>query len=409
MHENFVWKKREKPKSGINEQEVIATNSRRDAQEETFHEIAKVRQRRQDREMQMEEMDRIKAEESRMKELENYDEWAAKEEEFHLQQQRQRSAIRLVEGRERPVDVLAKNLLLFGLTEEEKKNRAAVKYKEKYNAIDELQTLEAELQEPHLFLSDLKLVELQELRTDIHAFCMLEREAAAANSYDKSNNVNLMVLQYWSALNAVVDDEISYLQGDGKDRNLLKDIQKLFKEQGKTDLETMKIDIEEKLHVGKNSQAQFDHNQQVIDVNYWEKVFGQLKVHLAKMDLSDIHSRMLVCQLEKLEKRKEALSKASGENVSTALSIRDSAQMANSVSEPNMPRGIDPNLGNLDEELGISDEVKLLPVTHTWQEKYQPRKPRYFNRVKTGYDWNKYNQTHYDHDNPPPKIVQIVQ
>jgi hypothetical protein len=31
---------------------------------------------------------------------------------------------------------------------------------------------------------------------------------------------------------------------------------------------------------------------------------------------------------------------------------------------------------------------------------------RYFNRVKTGYDWNKYNQTHYDHDNPPPKSVQ---
>ena len=31
---------------------------------------------------------------------------------------------------------------------------------------------------------------------------------------------------------------------------------------------------------------------------------------------------------------------------------------------------------------------------------------RYFNRVKTGYDWNKYNSTHYDHDNPPPKTVQ---
>ncbi len=26
--------------------------------------------------------------------------------------------------------------------------------------------------------------------------------------------------------------------------------------------------------------------------------------------------------------------------------------------------------------------------------------------MKTGYDWNKYNQTHYDHDNPPPKSVQ---
>lgn len=39
-------------------------------------------------------------------------------------------------------------------------------------------------------------------------------------------------------------------------------------------------------------------------------------------------------------------------------------------------------------------------------EKYRPRKPKYFNRVHTGYEWNKYNQTHYDQDNPPPKVVQ---
>ncbi len=41
-----------------------------------------------------------------------------------------------------------------------------------------------------------------------------------------------------------------------------------------------------------------------------------------------------------------------------------------------------------------------------WSGKYRPRKPKYFNRVQMGYEWNKYNQTHYDHDNPPPKVVQ---
>mgnify|MGYP001195193621 FL=1 len=43
---------------------------------------------------------------------------------------------------------------------------------------------------------------------------------------------------------------------------------------------------------------------------------------------------------------------------------------------------------------------------YSWSDKYRPRKPRFFNRVKTGYEWNKYNRTHYDSDNPPPKIVQ---
>jgi hypothetical protein len=26
--------------------------------------------------------------------------------------------------------------------------------------------------------------------------------------------------------------------------------------------------------------------------------------------------------------------------------------------------------------------------------------------LAAGYEWNKYNQTHYDFDNPPPKVVQ---
>merc|ERR1712194_21161 len=51
-------------------------------------------------------------------------------------------------------------------------------------------------------------------------------------------------------------------------------------------------------------------------------------------------------------------------------------------------------------------EIALPTKHYEWEDKYKPRKPRFFNRVKTGYEWNKYNQTHYDHDNPPPKQVQ---
>ncbi|CAK0785772.1 hypothetical protein CVIRNUC_008983 [Coccomyxa viridis] len=51
-------------------------------------------------------------------------------------------------------------------------------------------------------------------------------------------------------------------------------------------------------------------------------------------------------------------------------------------------------------------EVELDSKVYWLNEKYKPRKPKYFNRVHTGYEWNKYNQTHYDQDNPPPKVVQ---
>lgn len=59
-----------------------------------------------------------------------------------------------------------------------------------------------------------------------------------------------------------------------------------------------------------------------------------------------------------------------------------------------------------DDEAQFSVEMALDSQVYLWSDKYRPRKPRYFNRVHTGFEWNKYNQTHYDMDNPPPKIVQ---
>jgi hypothetical protein len=50
--------------------------------------------------------------------------------------------------------------------------------------------------------------------------------------------------------------------------------------------------------------------------------------------------------------------------------------------------------------------VPLEVQEYWWREKYRPRQPNFFNKVHTGYDWNKYNRAHYDVDNPPPKVVQ---
>ena len=59
------------------------------------------------------------------------------------------------------------------------------------------------------------------------------------------------------------------------------------------------------------------------------------------------------------------------------------------------------------DEVAFSEQVEVKNSRlHLWRDKYKARKPRFFNRVHTGFEWNKYNQTHYDSDNPPPKIVQ---
>jgi hypothetical protein len=408
LHETFTWKKRDdKRKTAAVPSKKALTNK------DTLLEIEKVRKRRLDRELQFEEMERIRAEESRMKELENYDEWARKEEEFHLQQQRQRSAIRLVEGREKPIDILAKNILLFGLSEEEKKNRASVKYQERYNAIEAMESLEAELEEPPTLLKMLKLKELEELIVDIDAFRQLEREALAyAAALDGKMIVeDNVILRYWDNLRIVAEDEIQFLKSGGnkgQHASMVNEVQSIFEGQSLADLRKMKIEIQDKLRRHAADANVFGEEE--FDRNYWKFVLEQLQVYISKMELSELHAKMLVRQLEKLEKKRDELArepkareKAGTEEVGGA---DEPSQRQEEEKNPALPENLDANFGDLEEELGLADEMGVQAKNYSWQDKYRPRKPRYFNRVKTGYDWNKYNQTHYDKDNPPPKIVQ---
>lgn len=390
LHDTFTWNKKKELSS--------STEAMAGKKIDSIEEIESIRRRRKERELEREEMDRLRAEESRMKELENYDDWAKKEEEFHLEQQRKRSAIRLVEGREKPIDVLAKNLLLFGLTKEEKQHRAAVKYEERYNALDELQKLDVELEEPQNIVGILKVGELHELLGDIDAFRRLEKDAGDSNG-------NSTIIMYWDALAHVVKDELSFIQNGGEDSSYakkIKGIKAIFEGQSQSDLMKMKEEIELKLMKANSAGWNVD-----TDCSYWNSVMEQLSVHLAKTDLTKLHSKMLVCQLEQLETRKELLSKQQKDGTSSSKNeLGEEVELnGDQTHHVNVPANVDANFGNLEEELGLSDEV-ILANGYSWQDRYVPRKPRYFNRIRSGFDWNRYNQTHYDTETPPPKIVQ---
>jgi len=84
--------------------------------------------------------------------------------------------------------------------------------------------------------------------------------------------------------------------------------------------------------------------------------------------------------------------------------VRRSLMEPGGTDERSLPSATD--MGNNEEKMDQTDEFALPTRTYAWQDKHRPRKPRYFNRVRTGFDWNKYNSTHYDKENPPPKTVQ---
>jgi hypothetical protein len=62
--------------------------------------------------------------------------------------------------------------------------------------------------------------------------------------------------------------------------------------------------------------------------------------------------------------------------------------------------------GFLENEEIFTNEEPIVTPSERQVGRRQLRKPLFFNRVQMGYEWNKYNQTHYDHENPPPKVVQ---
>ncbi|KAF2168592.1 hypothetical protein M409DRAFT_65502 [Zasmidium cellare ATCC 36951] len=81
--------------------------------------------------------------------------------------------------------------------------------------------------------------------------------------------------------------------------------------------------------------------------------------------------------------------------------VGDASQARDAAFDREVARGLGEN-----EELFTQEEEVVTMNKAQWDKLYRPRKPKYFNRVLLGYEWNKYNQTHYDHDNPPPKVVQ---
>jgi hypothetical protein len=96
----------------------------------------------------------------------------------------------------------------------------------------------------------------------------------------------------------------------------------------------------------------------------------------------------------------KALNHGTSSKTQNAVVGEDSSTTT-ALFERELARGVGEN-----EEVFAGEENVVTASASQWSVKYRPRKPRYFNRVQMGYDWNKYNQTHYDHDNPPPKVVQ---
>lgn len=113
LESKFVWgKKKQHDKKKLGYSEADLERRERDRKKEAEEELAKLNKRRAEREREIEEREEEQARIQRDAELAQMGDWEAKEEEFHLEQAKTRAAIRIRDGRAKPIDILAMNLRL---------------------------------------------------------------------------------------------------------------------------------------------------------------------------------------------------------------------------------------------------------------------------------------------------------
>ena len=117
-------------------------------------------------------------------------------------------------------------------------------------------------------------------------------------------------------------------------------------------------------------------------------------VYISEFDLE--LGSIIILEDEEFSKRKMDQRKAlQGSKVENVMNAEERA----------LEREAKKGMGDDEAKFSVEADIDA-STSYEWSDKYRPRKPRYFNRVHTGFEWNKYNQTHYDIDNPPPKVVQ---
>lgn len=448
----FVWGKKLE-KHGLKH----ATSAQLEAisrqkQLENRQELEKVKKSRQKRELERQQREEEANLMQRSREAVQYDEWERQEDQFHLEQAKLRSKIRIQDGRAKPIDLLAHYI------------------SEQGGGLEE--SIEMQMNEPYTYLNGLASADLEDLLADIKVYQELEKT--------KAND------DYWRDLTIIVADELRKQQRqdeeqrrDGIHQSVARDVGEIFKGKTTTQLDELRLKIEGKI----------ENQSDSIDVGYWESLLSQLKAHMARSRLRESHQQSLRLKLdllrseqvllkqEKTEQQEHAqeqddnepgtLTMASSSSISAAALEADDTSfgeddiLAEAINlyalgsyspKYTRPEMIETGLvavtetedearlealrsrvlGRVNEEeegdklmnahemrlrkeaqKGMdSDEVQFSVETavdqqvYLWSDKYRPRKPRYFNRVHTGFEWNKYNQTHYDMDNPPPKIVQ---
>lgn len=480
LSDKFVWKKKNEYLAAAGLYKKTDKIQQIEKTQAKIREIQQVKKRRDEREVERQLLEQQRLEHDKDMKDELFGEWQNSEEKFHLDNAKQRSRIRIEQGRERPIDLVSKSVAIAEGEE-----------------FEDMTVLD---KPPHQLFLAMSLQEVEESLQQIDTFIKNDPEHRG----------------FWKALNYCCQDAHEQKQkekvgrakpgaalsglGAGVADGVASDIHDLLTSKPKAELESMLMEIKMNLASGAPG----------MDTQFFDAVASKIPLYMARAEIEQLHEKAkkkadkwfeeqapklaaavesasedeapplskpadagggdwddlpsgfkgdhgarleeddLSPELEPLSVLEErrgpgacspVLEPISAFNPEDLLDPEEDERILRQVRRTLMDAFRDPaadaasskgsidrskddalfaqesSKGCVDGEVafnapgkGTGDDFHgelALPARHyEWEDKYAPRKPRFFNRVKTGYEWNKYNQTHYDHDNPPPKVVQ---
>ena len=338
------------------------------------------------------------------RERENLGDWEEKERIFHLSQAYQKVYIRVRENRARNLHLISLGTLRLPF----------------------LIGKEAFKDQEVIILSDLEISSL---------FNRIEYDQIN-DALDELNDMFLAfekdqkVLEFWDAFKLAASQRKQNIRENRNIAIVKEEVNAIFSDKSVQKLKELREGIEKKLK-GPN-----------VDTDYWTGLLTELDQFIVKRKLDELYSdlrdrlrndansrgfkifefsfsefkngevKFVAGEEVKVEEAPVSKTNESSaskdhdvdnlrinwDNCPSALALLDQEQTRH-VGKDELPF-------NTEAEDLLQSQDNLIPI---WQSKYpniRPRKPRFFNRVRMNYVWNKYNQTHYDTSNPPPKIVQ---
>ena len=322
--------------------------------------------------------------------------WKKKEDQFEFQQMVLRSKIRLEDGRAQPIDLLAKLYLIMD-------NHMEIP--------GDIQN--EEVRYPFKLFDRIKVEELVSLKTDLGVY-------VEANTGSQIHN------DYWDSIKQLYDNKIMKLNDESFSINteIAQEIDKLIEKKSVSDLAELETNIQNNLEDPEYSE----------EIDYWHTCITKIKEKRAKLIIDTIYLNFVTQNnskieevmkkaqeaknksaqdqkslpsmmdpektkeyIEKLQKELDTLSKAkeSHKMLAPTAANLDHKTPANvrfdlndTFSYDNMDSASlvqfrDEETKDYEEDEGEFNEdvIFFKGKEYSWNGKYKPRKPRFFNRV----------------------------